>query len=310
MPLNLVLAFESSALAAPQSFRNAMQAAASVLDSLIQDNITVTIQVGYGDWNNGQDTGITTGAEGGDLNGLTVSYAGLRASLASHETPTVDQTFVNSLPNTSTVNGVSSLWVPSAVGKALGFISPNSAAVDGAVGIGTQIPSNLLVGVALHELTHAMGREPWGGTFDLFRYTTPGSHLFSTGGTAVPAYFSIDGGTTKLADFGQNSDPSDFLNSGVQGSNDSFNEYYSNNTLQSLTAIDKEQLDALGFNTMTVSQSTAPTVSSIVASTAGPTNASSITETVTFSEAVSGVNAGDFSLGGTLAGDSITGVTA
>src|ERR1700681_644791 len=248
MSLNLVLAYESSALAAPQSFRDAMQAAANILDSLIQDNITVTIQVGYGDWDNGQDTGITTGAEGGDLNGLTVSYAGLRASLASHETSTVDQTFVNSLPNTSTVNGVSSLWVPSAVGKALGFISPNSAAVDGAVGIGTQIPSNLLVGVALHELTHAMGREPWGGTFDLFRYTSPGNHLFTTSGTAVPAYFSIDGGYTKLADFGQNSDPSDFLNSGVQGSNDSFNEYYSNNTLQSLTTVDKELLDALGFN--------------------------------------------------------------
>ncbi len=250
MSLNLVLAYESSALAAPQSFRDAMQAAANILDTLIQDNITITIQVGYGDWDNGQDTGITTGAEGGDLNGLTVSYTSLRASLASHETSTVDQTFVNSLPNTSTVNGVSSLWVPSAVGKALGFISPNSAAVDGAVGIGTQIPSNLLVGVALHELTHAMGREPWGGTFDLFRYTSPGNHLFSTGGTAVPAYFSIDGGTTKLADFGQSSDSSDFLNSGVQGSNDSFNEYYTNNTLQSLTTVDKELLDALGFNTM------------------------------------------------------------
>ena len=68
---------------------------------MIQDNITVTIQVGYGDWNNGLDTGITTGAEGGDLNGLNVSYTNLRAALASHETSAVDQTFVNSLPNTS-----------------------------------------------------------------------------------------------------------------------------------------------------------------------------------------------------------------
>jgi 20S proteasome alpha/beta subunit len=249
MSLNLVLAYESSALAAPQSFRNGMQAAANILDSLIQDNITVTIQVGYGDWDNGQDTGITTGAEGGDLNGLNVSYTSLRSALASHETSAVDQTFVNSLPNTSTVNGVSSLWVPSAVGKALGLMSPNGGAVDGAVGMGTQIPSNLLVGVALHELTHAMGREPWGGTFDLFRYTSPGNHLFTTSGTAVPAYFSIDGGNTKLADFGQSSDSSDFLNSGVQGSTDSFNEFYSYNTLQSLTPVDIQLLDALGFDT-------------------------------------------------------------
>jgi serralysin len=249
MSLNLVLAYESSALAAPLSFRNAMQAAANILDSVIQDNITVTIQVGYGDWNNGQDTGITTGAEGGDLNGFYDSYSGLRSTLAIHETSSVDQTFVNSLPNASTVNGVSSLWVPSAVGKALGLISPTGTAVDGAVGMGTQIPTSLLVGVALHELTHAMGREPWGATFDLFRYTSPGNHLFTTSGTAVPAYFSIDGGYTKLADFGQTSDSSDFLNSGVQGSTDSFNEFYSSNTLQSLTTVDIKLLDALGFNT-------------------------------------------------------------
>jgi serralysin len=160
MSLNLVLAYENSALVAPQSFRNTMQAVANILESLIQDNITVTIQVGYGDWNNGKDTGITTGAEGGDLNGLNVFYTSLRVALASHETSTVDQTLVNSLPNSSAVNGMSSFWVPSAVGRALGFISPGSAAVDGAVGMGTQIPNSLLLGVALHELTHAMGREP------------------------------------------------------------------------------------------------------------------------------------------------------
>ena len=78
--------------------------------------------------------------------------------------------------------------------------------------MGTQIPTNLLVGAALHELTHAMGREPGVGPFDLFRYTSAGNHLFTSGSTAVPAYFSIDGGNTKLADFGQSSDASDFLN--------------------------------------------------------------------------------------------------
>src|SRR5260370_405928 len=69
--------------------------------------------------------------------------------------------------------------------------------------------------------------------------------------TAPAAYFSIDGGNSKLADFGQNSDPSDFLNSGVQGPNDPFNEYYTGSTLQSLTTVDKEMMDALGFHTTT-----------------------------------------------------------
>ncbi len=226
-----------------------MQTAANILDSVITNNITVTIRVGYGDWDNNLDTGITTGAEGGDLNGVLESYTSLRASLASHETSAFDQTFVNSLPNAASLNGVSNFYVPSAVGKALGFISPTSSVVDGAVGIGTQIPSNLLVGVALHEFTHAMGREPGVGPFDLLRYTSPGNHLFSSGSTAVAAYFSIDGGNTKLADFGQTSDPSDFLNSGVQGATDSFDEFYSSNTIQNLTAVDKEFLDVLGFST-------------------------------------------------------------
>ncbi len=126
------------------------------------------------------------------------SYASLRAALASHETSAFDQTFVNSLPSTASLNGVSNFYVPSAVAKALGFISPTSSIVDGAVGMGIQIPSNLLVGAALHELTHAMGREPGVGPFDLLRYTSPGHHLFSSGNTAVPAYFSIDGGTLSL----------------------------------------------------------------------------------------------------------------
>jgi hypothetical protein len=58
----------------------------------------------------------------------------------------------------------------------------------------------------------------------------------------------LNGGTTKIADYGQTSDPSDFLNSGVQGSTDPFNEFYSSSTQQSLTAIDLMQLDALGFH--------------------------------------------------------------
>ena len=126
---------------------------------------------------------------------------------------------------------------------------------DGSATFATDINSNLLVGVALHELTHALGRVPYGppygsqpDIFDLFRFTSPGTRLIDGGSTAPAAYFSIDGGYTKLADFGQNSDPSDFLNSGVQGGNDPFNEFYTGSTLQSLSTVDKEILDALGFH--------------------------------------------------------------
>jgi serralysin len=234
VPLNIVLNYQNSA---PQPFKDGMPAAANILDSLILDNITVNIQVTY-------DISLGTSAEGGDLSGAYVSYATLRTALASHETSAADQTFVNSLPNTSSISGlngsgspvtVSSFWVPSAIEKALGLISATNSAADGGVWMGSQIPSSLLVGVALHELTHAMGREPGVGPFDLFRYTSPGTHLFSGSARALPAYFSIDGGNSKLADFGQTSDSSDFLNSGVQGSTDPFNEFYSFSITQSHT---------------------------------------------------------------------------
>jgi hypothetical protein len=72
--------------------------------------------------------------------------------------------------------------------------------------------------------------------------------LFSNNIPASAAYFSLNGGGTKLADYGQNSDPSDFLNGGVQGANDPFNEYYTGSTLQHLTSVDLQQLDSLGFH--------------------------------------------------------------
>jgi 20S proteasome alpha/beta subunit len=285
MSLNLILAYEPSALAAPQSFRDAMQTAANILQATIKDNITVTLQVGYGDWYNGLITGLGTSAVGGDLYGSYVSYTSLKAALASRVTSTLDQTFLNSLPNGTSVNGMSGFYVPSTIEKVLGMISPTASVIDGAVGFGTQISTANLVGVALHEFTHAMGREPGAGTFDLGRYTSPGNHLFSSGNTAPPSYFSIDGGVTKLADYGQNSDPADMLNSGIQGPNDPFNEYYSGSTIQNLTLMDIQNLDSLGFNVGAIAPG-APSAatSSIVASsptvTADGTSTTTLTVTV------------------------------
>jgi hypothetical protein len=192
--VNIVLQYESSALTAPQSFRDAMQAAANILDGAIYNNITVTILVGYGDFNNGQETNLTNVAYGDAEMGITVSYSALRAALADHESSSLDQTLLNSLPTGPFVNGVSSFWVPSGIAKALGLMSPAASGIDGAIGIAKSWPTDQLVSVALHEMTHALGRVPGSGTLDLLRYTSPGNHLFSNGNTAPPAYFSIDGG--------------------------------------------------------------------------------------------------------------------
>jgi len=245
--ITINLLFDAAAMAAPASFRAGIQQAASILTAAISDKITVNIKIDY--------SGVGGGAAAGPDNGTYQSYSSVRADLINNASPG-DTTF-NALPNASSLQGQSSVAVWNAQLKLWGILGANDTTTDdGSATFATDINPNLLVGVALHELTHAMGRVPYGppygpqpDIFDLFRFTSPGVRLINGGNTAPSAYFSIDGGNTKLADFGQISDPSDFLNSGVQGPNDPFNEFYTSSTSQVLTAADKEQLDALGFHT-------------------------------------------------------------
>ncbi|MEH2561446.1 NF038122 family metalloprotease [Bradyrhizobium sp. AZCC 2289] len=243
------LLFDAAAMAAPASFRAGIQQAASLLTAAISDRITVNIKIDY--------SGTGGGAAAGPDNGLYESYSTVRSDLINHAT--LGDAIFNALPTGTSIQGQSNVAVWNAQLKLWGLLGANDTSTDdGSATFATDISSNLLVGVALHELTHAMGRVPYGSPyssspdiFDFYRFTSAGVRLFDGNNTAVAAYFSVDGGNTKLADYGQNSDPSDFLNSGVQGANDPFDEYYYGGTLQSLTAADKQQLDALGFHTST-----------------------------------------------------------
>lgn len=239
------LEFDSFAMAAPQSFRDGMQSAASLIEAAFANNITVNISVGYGEFNGTPLSSQSTSTS--NALGITESYQNLRSLLASHETSADDATAVNSLPNTTSLEGHSSFLVGNGLAKALGAISAGNANLDGLVGIGTNFTGNLLIAGALHELTQAMGRLA-GFSLDLFRYNEDGSdtHVFGSTIPATAAYFSFDGGTTKLADFGINSDPGDFLNTGVQGV-DPFNESVSASAT-SLTPVDLQLMDVMGFD--------------------------------------------------------------
>ncbi|MDH2352630.1 NF038122 family metalloprotease [Bradyrhizobium sp. SSUT112] len=242
--INLIL--DAAAQAAPTSFKNGLQQAAAILAANITDQITVNINIDY--------SGTGRGAAAGPDHGYSESYSWVRSTLISNASAG-DTTF-SSLPNATTIQGQSQVVVWNAQLKLWGVLAANDAITDDASAyFNTDISPSLLVGVALHELTHAWGRIPYGppyssspDIFDLFRFTSPGVRLINGASTAPAAYFSLDGGYTKLADYGQNSDPSDFLNSGVQGPNDPFNEYYNGSTIQGLTSIDLKQLDALGFH--------------------------------------------------------------
>ncbi|MGF6309005.1 hypothetical protein ABIB82_002942 [Bradyrhizobium sp. i1.8.4] len=240
--LTINLIFDAAAMAAPASFRTGIEQAASLLSAAITDKITLNFNVDY--------SGTGGGAAAGPDNGQWLSYSTVRADLLNNASAG-DATF-NTLPAGTSIQGQSSVAVWNAQLKLWGVIGANDTTTDdGSLTFATDIDPGLLVGVALHELTHAMGRVPYGSQpdiFDFYRFTSTGVRLFSNNIPASAAYFSLNGGGTKLAAYGQNSDPSDFLNSGVQGANDPFNEYYTGSTLQHLTSVDLQQLDALGFH--------------------------------------------------------------
>src|SRR3979409_1184573 len=196
--ITINLLFDAAAMAAPQSFRDAIQQAAAVLTAAISDKITVNIRIDY--------SGTGGGAAAGPDNGLYEPYSTVRADLVNNATPG-DTIFSTTLPTGTSFQGQTSVAVWNAQLKlwALpgGPAANDTTTDDGSATFATDISPNLLVGVALHELTTAMGRIPYGpppgqpptpqpDIFDFFRFTSVGTRLIKGGATAPAAYFSVD----------------------------------------------------------------------------------------------------------------------
>jgi hypothetical protein len=164
-------------------------------------------------------SGTGGGAFAGPDAGLYESYSSIRSDLINAQSP--GETIFNTLPAGSSIQGQSSVAVWNSQLKLLeadGFTFAGAPAAndttsdDGSATFATDINPSLLVGAALHELGHALGRVPYGpqpDIFDLFRFTSAGTRLFTGGATAPAAYFSLDGGNTKVAESGGNHDEND-----------------------------------------------------------------------------------------------------
>ena len=246
------LEFDAAAMAAPASFRTGIEQAASLLADAISvpDPITINLQIEY------NEDGIGAGsADAGPSGGLYETYSTVLSDLLANAAP--GDTNFNALPTGPMIQGQSLVAVWDAQLKAFGILPGDGTEVDGIANFSSSINPDALVGVALHELTHAMGRVPFGAPegsspdiFDMFRFTSPGTILIEDQIPATASYFSVNGGATTLAVYGLDSDPSDFLNSSTLTPNDAFNEFYSpGQTFQTLTATDLTQIDVLGFST-------------------------------------------------------------
>ena len=252
------LLWDASVASAPASFKTAIQAAASMIQQYVTTPITVNIAVGWGEiggfGGNAPYTVPGYSALGETLGGVWQSYSSVKQALTNTATSADDKSVLAALPSTSPF-GTAMFDVAGAQAKALGLVSATSTQVDGAVGFATNWPSTDYIAAALHEITHALGRNSgWGGTngdtslLDLTRFSAPG--VFVTDGSSVSSsalqYYSLDGGKTILAYYDNTSDYGDFATTSATA-NDPNNAYLGSNS-NALTQLDIRTLDVMGFN--------------------------------------------------------------
>ena len=248
----------------PAGMVEALDVAASYFDHLFANPITLHIEVGYGEITQfGQSTAITSGAEGGSVDDALWTYAQTLQTYSSHITSPDQQSAYSELAATATTGG--QIDVSSAQQKAFGQSAANGSASDGSVGFQLNGAGGIsydfnpferavanewdFIGVALHEISHALGRISilgQGGDdslLDRFRYRAAGQ--LQTSVTGSPAYFSLDGGATNLANFDTtNLDSSDWAPGGPDDANLAISYLgVANNFGQ----VDLRELNALGF---------------------------------------------------------------
>jgi hypothetical protein len=252
------------------SFRQDVQTAINIFSATFTNDITLTLNVGFGSIN-----GRLMKPEDGENGGLgapnaavLVTYSQLRDRLLTSGQPG----FFNAanLPAGDSINGMSNFWVSSSQAKALGLPLEDPGLVDGSIGfaVGAFGVGTERIAAILHEIGHAMGRipnnvdslgnpnppNPQGPIFvsalDLVRFVSPGNRLFDGNLNApTPAYFSVDGGAKKVADWAAGNSPSDFLSPPRSNlaPNDAFDDIGFGTTLAKFTTADIQLMEALGF---------------------------------------------------------------
>jgi len=208
--MKITFVYDQSTMFAPAGFQPALNAAASILDSLILNPIDLYIRVGWGEvW--GAPISSNDTAEGGPATTL----------------------------------------VTSAQQKAAGVIPADATGIDGAIGfaavaggynfyLANQNTGGLpgFVGIAMHEITHTMGRVSGNAAFQAVDYAAPGV----LNGTAPGGYFSTDGGKTAGPAFATE-DASDWA---IQPG-DAFDISPRPSVGGVITPVDRQMMGALGY---------------------------------------------------------------
>ena len=257
--MNLIVDYDQNTSSLPSGFVNAISYVIGYFDNLFIANVTVTINVGFGEID-GQSLASDALGESEQNSVVPVSYSSVRKALIAQNAPGS-----STLPAQAPAGAPSTLFMPSAEEKALGFIANNSN-IDGYVGfdstpgtfsygIGTTPPSGqyYFVGVVEHEFTEIMGRTSYldykgdYSTMDLFRYSAPGVRQFTTG---AASYFSVNSGTTNLNNWnnfktGNSGDLGDWAPSAGY---DAFDDNSYPGVINGLSSADLTNMAAIGWS--------------------------------------------------------------
>ncbi len=264
--VDIHVTYDSSVGNAPAGFTSVVQKVADFFASSFQDStpITINIDVGYGEVD-GMRLGL--GAVGESVTNLQqLSYSQLTSAYS-----TTGLSLGSSVPS-------GNLYVSYAEAKALNIAITSPQTIDGYVGFSSKsgtfdynnadgVSSNQydFYGAVAHEFSEVMGRillvggqinnAPSYMAYDLFHFSSPGVQDFSGDG----GYFSIDQGTTNLANFNNQSnggDAGDWANTGTSNSGgsvyDAFNAFDATGHVAPVSHTDLLALQALGYQLHTL----------------------------------------------------------
>jgi hypothetical protein len=255
--------YAASVTASPYAgqIQSAFGAAANAYAAMFVNPVTVNLHVGWGEL---LGSPVTSLGVAGMYGSGSYGYSQMQSMLRATATSTYDQTAYSRLPATSPAGALNYTLTP-ALAKALGAAPATGTGIDGYIGFGSSYSFDFnrtdgissgaydFTGVALHEISHVLGRVSGLGSstpinalpIDAFRYAAPGTPSFNY---STAAYFSIDGGTTKLASFA--SGPGQERDSWVHTPGDAFSYAGTAGIVNDLTTADRILMDVLGWNTV------------------------------------------------------------
>jgi hypothetical protein len=252
--MQITLVPDSSIASAPAGLTAAVEAAAAVYEQDFPGNYNINISYGWGTFDNTPSNELTNRSSGvyslGGGTSTPVSYSKLESWLSGNADSSAQIAADATLPASSASfpGDANTFFVSFAEEKALGVFTGDSSPIDGSIGfnIGDASTPAAWEPAALTEIAHALGWNSIAGggslpdVSDLFRYSSPGQYGWTSG---EPAYFSIDGGNTDLADFATSFDQTLFSD---LPADDPIRLPFTS-AATTLTAFDIEALSVIGF---------------------------------------------------------------